>query len=141
MKKLYIAVLLTVASQALYAVEIRVSQFYSDKPMKVTLIYKDNKKHTSVIAPSKVESKTKVRRKNLFAVATKANPVKEIIYSYIGDNQMWFARIHYTKNTDDVMIQITYPNSVYIDSYNTEGGLDIHLGQESITAQAVIEEV
>jgi hypothetical protein len=135
------ALLLIIASSVAYSGQIRIYNF-SDKSMKIILVYKNNHRNTSIIEPINPNDPYRKKQPKLFTTTTQANPLKTIIYSYIGDNKTWISPINFTKNTNNQIIQMYYP--MYIECYNynvNQNDLYLETGRESLIAQEYKEDV
>src|SRR5579863_544643 len=97
MKNIVVGLLLVAVSQAAYAVENRIWN-NSSKPVRITFVYKNNKQEVRTLEQMNPNTK---KADQLLILTTKANPIKEIFFSYIGTVGLWSVSIDSIKNIDE----------------------------------------
>jgi len=116
-QNIFTGLLLTILYHSLQAVEIEINN-WTNQPIRLTLIYKNNKKETAIAEPM---NDRKEKHKIVHFQATDDNPLTEIIYSYINERKIWSAPIEYFHLAKIVKMSIHYPDHVSFVDYLKPG--------------------
>ena len=144
MKNVLAGLLLVAVAQVAYAVENTI-QNYGDKPIKVTIVYKNNKQEIRMLESYNPNTK---KGNQAFILTTKANPIKEIYFSYMGTKGLWVVPISYNSKVEGQRITI-YNATVdgqtmaYIQSWYFPGDGNVYMELENgyLSAREIHEEV
>ncbi len=138
--------LLVAVSQVSYAVDNRIYNSSTMDPVKFTVIYKNGKKESRELKQVNVAPGGQMKKRSgseVLIITTKANPIKKILFSLIGNNQQWMVSLDSVKDIEGQFIGLGY-GIVYLNSYRgvlNDIGSFVQIENKEIEAEQVVDEV